>query len=114
MRVKIGKAIYLTDFEAMLAGGALGGIVDGWEAAEVMPVGAAEGEYIDGAKRRHAATRGLLDLLLEQFLVDLSKGRRSGVQESRFVPVAECGLIQLQLSETANAVGVDCPRAHGF
>jgi hypothetical protein len=114
LRVKIGKAIYMTDFEALLAGGLLGAITDGVAAAEAMPVGATEDEYIDGRTRRLAATWGLMNLLLDKFLVDLSKDGEVVLKTAVSCRSLNPGSYTYTITETADSVGVDCPGAHYF
>lgn len=110
-RLVLGKSKSLTDFEAVLTGGLVGAVVDGTVADLTMPAGATGGEYFDGRKRRLAATWGLMDLVLDQFFVDLSKDG-----EVVFKPAVSCqslnpGSYRATITETADAVGVDCPGA---
>jgi hypothetical protein len=113
-RLVIGKHKALTDFEAVLAGGVAGGLVDGITAAEAMPAGATDSEYVDGRKRRLAATWGLMDLLLDQFLVDLSKDGEVVFKNAVSCASLNPGAYRYNVTETAEAVGVDCPGAHYF
>lgn len=110
-RLVIGKSKALTDFEAVLAGGAAGALVDGWQAAQAMPAGATDGEYVDGRKRRLAATWGLMDLLLDQYLVDLSKDGEVVFKKAVSCASLNPGAYRYIVTETADAVGVDCPRS---
>lgn len=105
----------LTDFEAALAGGAFGAVGDLILSPEdVTRRVSTSAEYakFDGTHRRFAATRGLINLAFDKFMLDL--GRDGSVIEKRAVSCASLnpnGTRSVIRRETADAYAVDCPGA---
>lgn len=104
-----------TDLEAMLAGGAILGAAGAAGPAPVVRPVAAGGvitSQFNGAARRSAAARGLIDLAFDQFMGDLS--RDGSVIYKRAVSCRALnpeGRGGPRLIETADAYAVDCPGA---
>lgn len=105
----------LSDFEAALAGGLLGGVggLVASPADETRRVSAtAEYAAFDGTQRRFAATGGLINLAFDRFMTDL--GRDGSIVEKRAVSCASLnpnGGRFAVLRETADAYAVDCQGA---
>jgi len=70
---------------------------------------------LDGASRRSAAVRGLLDLALDEFLRELSKdGSAIYKQAVSCESLNPYGYSQSYLSETSSSYAVDCPKSSFF
>jgi hypothetical protein len=99
----------LTDLEAILAGGAYGGVKGTLWAGEQQPTGALKGGYFDGTLRREYATNEVIHLLLDQFLHDLSKDGTIVFKQAVSCRYLNRDKFANPVTETVDAFGVDCP-----
>jgi hypothetical protein len=101
-----------TDFEAMLAGGAISAVGAGAGPVEPTRPVASNEEIgaLDGSARRMAASRGLLDLAFDEFMQNLRKdGSVVYKQAVSCDALNPNGVRSAYLEETETAYAVDCP-----